>query len=173
MRTTISLVGPLGSGKTTLAHELAAAGWHVISAADVLREVAQVKGQLFQTREEMQNFGWVFLSEEGGAQFFADRLASKASGKSKIVFEGIRPVEVLRLLKKIFPDILVIYVAAPFNVRKQRVIARDNISEERFVEYDSHLVELQVNELVDESEFMLNNISKTEAAKNHLMELIN
>lgn len=118
----IILVGLPGSGKTEGATYLKDFGFVSVSAGDVVRDLCQKAG-LPTTRESLSAYGRQLLATYG-FEYFGKMLLNRAIQYEKVIFEGIRPPEVVQWLKTQLAETFVIYIDAPEKVRLSRLVAR-------------------------------------------------
>ncbi len=111
----IGLVGPIASGKGTVATHLKKQGFKVFSLSDKVREEATMRG-LSLTRENLQNIGDE-LRRLYGNQILAERVAFDLIGESgPIVIDSIRnPGEIEYLRKHL--DVKILGIDAPIESR--------------------------------------------------------
>lgn len=151
----IILVGFPGSGKTTGAKYLKKLGWDIISAGDIIREMSIQEG-LPTSRKYLQEFGARLLQEKG-YEYFADIMLSKSSSSDKVVFEGIRPVQVVDLIKKALPKVLIIFIEAKSVLREKRLIKSKNIKHKDFIEMEENPLECEVMKIKPIADIVINN----------------
>lgn len=164
----ILLIGLPGSGKSTMSILLKEKGWAIISAGDVIRELAR-SDNCGVTRSELQEYGKKLLMEKGD-NHFAMLLAAKVDNTRNVVFEGIRPPGVINSLKSIFPDLLDIYIHASPEDRFDRLKSRDGLTEDQFRLLESHPMEKQVIALSKKTKTHIHN---TGTIHDSFQELIN
>lgn len=126
----IILVGLPGGGKTTAANYLARYGFTRVSASEIIRAIYQKEGEEL-TRESLSAYGQRLLAEQG-AEHFVELLLRRADGDPKVVFDGIRPVDVVSSLKSCIPKTLVILVEALENERLERLLLTRNEDESSY-----------------------------------------
>lgn len=118
-RFAIILTGLVGRGKTTGATHLKKSGWDVISVGDIIREMCHQEG-LPTSRKSLQKFGARLLQEKG-YEYFVDIILSRCQSSDRVVFEGIRSVQVVNLIKRAMPKVLIIFIEAKANYRNKRL----------------------------------------------------
>jgi len=138
----VIISGLPGTGKTSAANHLRQLGFHVVAAGETVREICRACG-LHMTREMLQETGSRVL-RENGSTYFAHLLISKLSGSLRVVFEGVRQIEVLNELRKVIPNVYVIYVHADEKTRELRLSLKDGLQRRRFMRIMRHPVELDV-----------------------------
>ncbi|MCD4779050.1 MAG: AAA family ATPase [Candidatus Omnitrophica bacterium] len=138
----IILAGLPGSGKTTGAVYLKKFGWDIISAGDIIREMC-CQEELPISRKFLQGFGIKFLHEKG-FEYFADIMLYRCQNSDKVVFEGIRPIQVIYLIKNTLPKVLTIYIEANIDQRIKRLQTSENINFHELIEIDSNPLEREV-----------------------------
>lgn len=151
----IILTGLLGSGKTTGAAYLKKSGWDVISAGDIIREMCHQEG-LPIYRESLQEFGMRLLQEKG-YEYLVDIMLSKYPNSGKAVFEGIRPVQVVNLIKNALPKVLIIFIEAKATTRKKRLQISNNPDFCNFNKIEKHPLERDVLKIKPIADVIINN----------------
>jgi len=135
------IVGLPGSGKSLAAGIMREVGWHVVSAGDTIRDLCISSG-LETDRETLQKFGEDLLSHEGD-DYFAKLLIDKALNHERVVIEGIRPVNVINIIKQ-EPNCILVYIDVNQENRFHRLTDRDHIGENEFSNIEKRLLEQQV-----------------------------
>ena len=150
---TIAITGGIGSGKTQVTNHLMSKGYTVIDADRMSREMTSAGGKAIPYIRE--HFGPSFIAEDGSLDRAAMRdLVFRDPAKKKLLEEGTTKVvlEDIEAIKKeraacsdraLFFDIPLLFetgseddydavwvVTADYDIRKSRVMARDNISPE-------------------------------------------
>lgn len=171
MEKCVLLVGPMGAGKSSLARHLTARGWSMVSAAEVLRNAANQQRAFVQDRRQLQEFGRRLLLEKG-EDHLAYLMANKAVNQKLVVFEGVRPYKTALKLRQLFPNLVVIYVEAPMEMRRARLIARDKISSQLFSQYEEDPLEAQVTDVRKLADFRIENHADIQAAFDQLDQII-
>lgn len=154
-RFSIILTGLHGSGKTTGATYLKKSGWYIISAGDIIREMCRLKG-LSTSRKSLQEFG-VKLLQEKGYEYFANIMLSKYQHSDKVVFEGIRPVQVVNLIQKAMPKVLIIFIEAKATTREKRLQMSDVFDYHDFNEIEKNPLECEVLKIKSIADAVINN----------------
>ncbi len=133
----IGLTGTNGSGKTSLADLLKAAGFYYHSLSDEIRAELEKSGQPL-TRENLIACG-NRLRREFGRDVLAVRTRARLSAERNYVIDSIRHPEEVRALRRL-PDFHLLAVEAPLELRYQRARARGDArvpaSLEQFVELE-------------------------------------
>jgi dephospho-CoA kinase len=126
----VFLIGLPGSGKTTAASYLTNLGFRTISAGDLIRRICQQEGRS-PTRENLSLYGQNLLNLHGTGHF-VDLLLKEANESTKVVFEGIRPVEVLSSLKQRIQHTMTILVEASEDKRLERLMVARGEDEDSY-----------------------------------------
>lgn len=147
-----------GSGKTEAKKILCSKGWNAISAGDIIREMC-IREKIDPTRENLQRYGSNFLFEKGDTYFF-NIIIEKIDFRKDNVIEGVRPIQVIKLLKEnIFSTI--IYIEADTSLRFERLRERDSLASIDFLRIENNSLENQIIQLKDYADHViLNNGTK-------------
>jgi adenylosuccinate synthase len=113
------LSGPVGAGKTTLAHALVAAGMTRLSTRDVLLAVA---GDKARDRSTLQRLGERLDREQGG-RWVVDALRRVASPGDQVVVDAIRTADQLSELRGV-ADVVHCHLWAPRSALERRQAER-------------------------------------------------
>lgn len=140
MKSIIAIIGPIASGKDTLAEYLSSKyGAPVFQVSQVLKDIA-AEQDLEPTRENLMHIGDELTREHGPAalpKMLLDRLGDRT------IVTGIRRPEVLAYLRK-NSSVFVISINADPNLRFQRAKDRGKIGEsetsEDFIRKDNFTV---------------------------------
>lgn len=156
MSKVIGLLGPIGSGKTTVAKYLSEKyGFFMIVMGDLVRELARKKG-LTPTREVLQAVQKEYVSKYG-MDYFA-RLVIKRIEESKserAVIDGMRRMEDVLVPKNYFKEnIIILLIDAPAKIRYERISKR--MREDTPKTYDEFLEQERREHLI----FNLNEVFK-------------
>jgi dephospho-CoA kinase len=142
----IGLAGQIGSGKTTVARNIAALRNGVaLTISDTVRQQARVLG-LDQDRRSLQDLCWKIISTD------PETFASDILGDQRpqlVVIDGIRQLSVWYALRHFAETggARLVFVAVPWNERVRRVRIRDGISEAQLQQIDAHPIERGWSEL--------------------------
>jgi len=174
-KVTIGLVGPMGSGKGTIAKYLQGKGFKYASLSDRIREELKRRGKQ-ETRENLQDVADDLRKKKGSA-VLAEMTVEKLKGKEKLVIDSIRNPGEISLLKKHF-NIVIIAVTASrrkrFELLKGRRRKGDVQTWEEFLEKDkrefdksadSH--QIQIAKCIDMADYKIEN----EGTKKELMDV--
>lgn len=131
----IGITGFISAGKGELTNILVKNyGFIPLSTGDAVRAEAVVQ-KIENTRTNLQALGDSMRHKHGG-DFWIRRLLEKVEAGKDYVFEGIRNVEEITILRTM-PDFHLICVDASLEVRAQRVFARkrtgDAVTMEKFL----------------------------------------
>lgn len=181
---TIAITGGIGSGKTQVTNYLTSKGFTVVDADRMSREMTSAGGKAMPYI--LEHFGPAFVMEDGSLNRAAmrdlvfkhpDKKALLEEGTTKVVLEDIEAIKKERAAsndKALFFDIPLLFetgsekdydavwvVTADYDIRKNRVMARDGIDpsiidlimdsqegEERKVQLADHV--LYNNDTLDE-----------------------
>ncbi len=131
------LVGPIASGKGILGKQLENMGYLYISLSDQIRDYLAAEG-LPINRTSLQDTGNL-LRRERGLGVLAEMTISRTGGSDRnLVFDSIRNLGEIERLKGAFPNIMIIGIDAPVEIRLKRFLARaaergeDGVTEEDF-----------------------------------------
>ena len=149
---TIAITGGIGSGKTEITNYLISKGYTVVDADKMSREMTSAGGKAIPYIRE--HFGPSFIMEDGSLDRAAMRdLVFRDPAKKKLLEEGTTQVVLadIEAIKKeraasndkaLFFDIPLLFetgseddydavwvVTADYEIRKARIMARDNIDE--------------------------------------------
>jgi cytidylate kinase/transcriptional regulator with XRE-family HTH domain len=143
----LALSGRIGSGKTTLSHELAdALGWKRASFGEYVRAYAKSQGLDDNSRDVLQAVGQS-LVEKDAVDFCRSVLAhfGWTSGEP-LVIDGIRHSAVVDALRKIVAplDLRVVYVDVSEKTRLKRIRDTDKDVVQRMNEIEAHATEREV-----------------------------
>lgn len=119
LRVAVFVCGLPGAGKSLASNWLRAYGFQVVSAGDYFRHLAMAEG-LPTDRQSMIKFGTSYLDTKG-PEHLAQNLSERAGLASKVVFDGIRPPEVVNLLKRRFGINRVVYIDVAEQTSKLRL----------------------------------------------------
>jgi cytidylate kinase len=115
------LAGPLCSGKTTLAKALAEqTGALVVSARAELHKLGATGD-----RGDLQDFGTALERRTGGA-WLASAVPSADEHPAPVIVDSARTLNQIRALRSIRQDVVVMYLTAPLEERRQRYERRDD-----------------------------------------------
>ncbi len=117
------LVGPIASGKGVLGKHLESMGYLYFSLSDQIRHYLVAKGIPID-RTTLQDAG-NFLRKTRGLSVLADMTIPQADGfRRDLVFDSIRNLGEIKRLRSTFPEIVIIGVDAPEEVRRARFLKR-------------------------------------------------
>lgn len=138
LKRSVIICGLIGSGKTTAAKYVSLSHqFSIVSAGETIRELATLSGRASK-RKDLQASGKDFLMKHG-ALHFAEVLVRK--GSDRVVFEGIRPIEVVENIKIILPNSIIIFINVDERIRISRFTALYKEPVEKFYEYMSDPLE--------------------------------
>ena len=165
----IIFCGRIGSGKSLAARILQAEGWAVVSAGSVIADICRKSG-LAVDRKALQEFGSKFLVEHG-VKYLGKLMLQQSNNSNKTVFEGIRPIGVVREIQCKAESTMIIYIDANPSIRKLRVIDRDEICAERFEQLERNELELSVCEVRSIANRVISNETTIDAFRRSILEI--
>ncbi len=131
----IAVTGPIGCGKGALTNYLAESrGFISYSLSGIFRKVASERG-ISPTRKNITKLALGIFSESPKESFLAKRFMELKPDLNKdIVIEGFRRVSDLTAFKKNLPNLVIIAVDAPQEIRFQRLKERSREGDPRVFE---------------------------------------
>ncbi len=151
----VFIVGERGSGKTTASKNLERLGWRIVSAGDVIREMCIKKG-LPTDRETLQNYGEYYLKKYR-YKALANKLYKEAQGNEMVIYEGIRPIEVVQLLRRKYMDSIIIYLEANRTIREKRVREKYHNQKTSLNQLNNHPIEILVTRIQKIADYVIGN----------------
>lgn len=159
----ILVLGLSGSGKSFISEKFNDLGWNIISAGDVLRDICSDL-EMSTDRKTLRQYGKRILKEKG-ITYFADLLINKKCSTRCNVFEGIRSLEVIQIIKKKL-DCMILFIDCSSENRLERLKTRDNLSFSEYNELEEDIYEQQVYEMKKYADIIINNnLTKDELEK--------
>lgn len=153
----IGISGGIGSGKTTLAEDLARAlNCPLVSFGRYVKAVAAERG-LGTDRETLQALGEALIAEQGWNGFVRSALASAGWASGDVVVEGIRHKEVVGALREALASVPFchVFVEATTEARAERVEEREGITAASLARLEQHSTERQVSSLRDAADLLV------------------
>lgn len=124
MKIVLGLVGPIASGKGTIARFLKSKGFEYFSLSDVVRDETRSR-DLEINRKNLQDVGNDLRSNFSGA-VLVDRIVGKVKKHNLVVIDGVRnPQEIAAIKNDLFGKIM--HVSAYKNRRLERYLERAEI----------------------------------------------
>lgn len=167
-RIIVGLVGPFGSGKTTVAQYLNKKGFKSIKLSGFLEEEAKKKfGKI--DRKGLQDIGNEFRKKYG-PDILAKWAIEKAQDEKKIVIDGIRNLVEIKFLKK-QDDFFLLGIMAESKLRFERLKGKNKGLKtfEDFLRFDARdkgrgqsKSGLQVAKCLEKADFLIENNGSTE-----------
>lgn len=164
------ITGYAASGKTTLVNKLKNDGWIVISAGEEFTNIALQNG-IKKSRHLIQNFSIKYF-RTNGFKPFADILIKKAKNHSKIIFEGVRPIEVVHEIKREFPTTKIIFLDADISLRKKRILLRSKFSSMKVAQLQKHMIEKNLVFIKREADYIITNNNDIESFVNEVKNIL-
>jgi dephospho-CoA kinase len=146
MNLVVAIAGKMGSGKTTLSKDLAAAlSCPRAAFGDYVRQQVQGRG-LPLTRENLQVIGTELLLKDSAA--FCDSVIA-SSGWHKgldLVIDGLRHLATIPIIRRITEpsDLKIVYISVTEETRLQRLSARGEGGRDNVTKMDSHSSEQEL-----------------------------
>jgi len=148
----VFLIGLPGSGKSTAAAYLEHLGFVTVSASDCIRALCRKSG-IALTRENLSIYGQSLVADRGH-EYFAELLLAQAGNAEMLVFEGIRPPEVLIWLKNRIHKTRVILIESAEQTRLDRLLlarGEDELSYRKVMAFPMEQDIVKTTSLVDET----------------------
>lgn len=139
----IIVTGKTGSGKTVLSKALEAKGFFHVSAGDVFRDLAKVCDLDPRKREDLIKIGRSYMNVFGGGSLSSE-LIRRSGSNSRVVIDGVRPLETLIQLRQHYSRSAIIYIECDDVKRVQNAKAR---GDRKAIAIDNEIDELLVNTL--------------------------
>jgi dephospho-CoA kinase len=143
----IGLAGPIGSGKTSVAQGVAnALNCSIASFGTYVREVA-VRSERGTSRDVLQGISEQLLDILGARELTRKVLASVAWDREhSLVVDGIRHPDVVTALKAEADPlpVIIVYLDVSPDLRRSRLITRDNLSAWELDGFELHATERDV-----------------------------
>lgn len=153
-RVNIIVVGLLGSGKTTAAKVFLKYDFALVSSGDFIRDICRERG-ISTTRQDLQRVGAEFV-EKIGIEEFVRRLVERGEGDRGTVFDGIRYVAAIDLLRTNYGRSVLMYIDAPLEAIRERLRARGE-PERSFESIFDTPMESQVRETRGRCDILIDN----------------
>lgn len=162
----IAFVGEIANGKTWLSSALTQAiGYRVVSASAVLRRILGVGDMPEEGRLKFQTIALRFIKSESGPDKLAEGIVSEINQLSGdvVIIDGIRQLTTLAALRKLIPDLIVIYIDCPRDLAYRNYCTRlPGASAIQFAAVREHQVEADLPLFRFESDAILNNADELE-----------
>lgn len=148
----VSISGQIGSGKSTVVDELAKLhGWDIVSFSKYVRYQAASRN-LPATRKSYQLLGQKLFVELGPYQFLKDAIEFNMCSSRGVLFDGIRHVEIVQALRRLYPKCIVVFLDVTDLIRFSRFTSRSaahdrTLSFEEFLGLSLQPVESEILEI--------------------------
>lgn len=136
----IGVVGPMASGKDTMADYLKKMGFMHESLSDILREIMTMEGEPIDVLN-MTKYG-NRLRDTKGYGYLAQE-ALRRVGQNNAVITAIRQVGEIETFRKNRPDFILIKLDAPTEMRYQRLVKRGRAGDVESMDDLKELEEIQ------------------------------
>jgi len=151
LKKSIIIIGAISSGKSTVASHISE-GYDIkiASFGGYLNEYS-LRNNLPNDRKSLQDLGDEFIKSKS-ERFLLDVISFSGTETESLIFEGVRHLVILDLIKAHSARSLSIFIDVPFDVRKERYLLRNKDidlqkSSQEFDARNSHIVETEVPEL--------------------------
>ena len=142
----VAFSGKVGSGKSSVSAAVASAlGWQRVSFGEYVRGVAQAQ-HLDDSRLTLQDLGEQLLAADARA-FCANVLAQAPNRSEPLIIDGVRHIQVLRMLRELVAPHIVAHVHLALDevTRTDRILARQGeVDLEELLRIDTHPTEQEV-----------------------------
>jgi dephospho-CoA kinase len=157
MSIVLAFAGKIGSGKTTVTKALAAVlRCQRVSFGDYVRDVVSQRG-LAQTRETLQLVGTELLERD--LRGFCREVLVSCGWKSgeMLMIDGLRHAETIEPIRQIVKpaDLKIVFLALDDQIRRERLVLRDNGDEAAITRAEDHSSERQVGFLAERADLVI------------------
>ncbi len=175
----IGVTGLPASGKGVFAEIAKQHGFSVIVMGDVIRE--EVKKRGLPVNREHSNKIMIELRKKHGKGVVALKTvpwvkSALEEGKNRILIDGLRSLTEAEILRKQFPDFLVIGIHASPKVRFNRIRSRhrkdDSSTWDEFRKRDELELSVGIGDLLALSDILISNQGNIDEAKKQFEEVI-
>jgi cytidylate kinase len=148
LKKSIIIIGAISSGKSTIAKHISEEyGIKIASFGGYLNDYS-LRNRLPNDRKSLQDLGDDFIKNQS-EKFLLDVIEFSGSNADSLIFEGVRHVIILDLIKAHSTRSLSIFIDVPYDVRKERYLQRNkgidsDKSSQEFDARNSHVVEMEV-----------------------------
>jgi dephospho-CoA kinase len=154
----VILTGHTGSGKTTLSNYLKSENWKIISAGQIFTKLA-LSHHVKNNRLNIQKFALKYFKRNGYNEFSSLLLSKIFTNDKKIIFEGIRPLEVIKNIKEKYPESILIFIRADESIRYNRLMKRSSFSKLQIQSLQNHPIEEELRLVEQLSDYTIDNNS--------------
>lgn len=174
----IGIAGPIGSGKTTLARELASSlNCPRASFGDYVRFVALKMELDVSSRSVLQQVGDTLI-ESGWEQFCIDLLKhSNWNVTHPIIIEGIRHIKAVETLSTVMSPcpIVMVYIGTDHSLRLQRILQRGDMKDTDLHTAETHSTEQDImnDSLMLASDIVLDGTRSVDVLVNDVLSYLN
>lgn len=145
----IAVCGQIGSGKSSIIREISKTyGWNTVSFG------AYIKSQIaadHPTRTDYQALGEMLFAARGPKGLLEDAIRFGEPHSSTFLIDGVRHVSIVTELRRIYNDVVIIFLDVSDTQRYERFTRRDDtdspMSYDDFVQICSHPIEQGILDL--------------------------
>lgn len=171
MKKIFILVGFSGSGKTSLVNSLDCDNLEIISAGKIFSNIAQ-SHSISTSRIDIQDFAISYFKNKG-YDFFIDLIVSEINNSvHSVLIEGLRHYKVINKLKEIFDNIKIIFINVEKEIRKNRLIERDNYTIIQVEKLQNHSIEKELINVKNKSNYIVHNNTSFQIALKKIRRII-
>lgn len=145
---------------------LARSGFVYVSVSGRLTEAARRRG-IRATRAGLQDLGADLLYRKG-PEWYSDWLLKNATGRERVVIDGIRPASIVRAIRRRCNNVLIVYLSATLRNR----CLRKRLQPDQYKRMSSVPIESGVAEIRHLADSVLNNNADLPAFQRRFLALV-